>query len=234
MQNQNLYESLTRFLLAPPFAKRLSRENGWSIHYTAKAIAEYKRFVYLAAVSPTPVTPSEVVDKVWHLHLLYTRSYWQGLCAEVLGRPLHHDPSAGGRNETAKFLSGYEATKALYRQEFGEEPAADLWPVTADWILPRSPWWARFRSFAVFPTVLPLLGFSIGVGPALLLAALFAFIVAIPLLAQLGEGKRRRHAEGADVSGIDFSGDSSDCGDGGGDCGDGGGGCGGGGCGGGD
>ena len=82
--------------------------------------------------------------------------------------------------------------------------------------------------------VLPLLGFSIGVGPALLLAALFAFIVAIPLLAQLGEGKRRRHAEGADVSGIDFSGDSSDCGDGGGDCGDGGGGCGGGGCGGGD
>ena len=92
MQNQNLYESLTRFLLAPPFAKRLSRENGWSIHYTARAIAEYNRFVYLAAVSPTPVTPSEVVDKVWHLHLLYTRSYWQGLCAEVLGRPLHHDP----------------------------------------------------------------------------------------------------------------------------------------------
>ena len=61
-----------------------------------------------------------------------------------------------------------------------------------------------------------------------------AYIVAIPLLAQQGEGKRRRHAEGADVSGIDFSGDSSDCGDGGGDCGDGGGGCGGGGCGGGD
>ena len=241
MKSQNLRKSLTRFPLESSLVNRLRRENRWTPTYTTRTIAEYKRFVYLAAVSPNPVSPSEAVDKVWHTHLLYTRSYWQDLCANLLGRPLHHDPSTGGNSETAKFNSMYEATKALYRLEFSEEPPTDLWPPTAqrfeparNWVIPQPVWWRRLQSVEAFPMVLPLLGFSVGLGPVLVLAALFAFIVAIPLLAQRGDEKRRRHAEGADISGIDSGGDSSACGDSGGDCGDGGGGCGGGGCGGGD
>ncbi len=234
MQNQNLYQSLTRFPLELSFAKRLQMENRWTIIYTDRAIAEYKRFLYLAKVSPIPVTPSAAVDQVWHLHLLYTRSYWKDLCFDLLGCPLHHDPSGGGGREATQLWNGYEATKALYRKEFGEEPPTELWPATADWILPRPAWWRRVQTFAVFPMVLPLLGFSVGLGSALFLVAVFAFIAAIPLLAKLGSDKRRGRFEGADGGGIDFDTSSSDCGDSGGDCGDGGGGCGGGGCGGGD
>ena len=234
MQNQTLYESLTRFPFELSFAKRLGRENRWTTNYTDRAIAEYKRFVYLAMVSPTPVIPSATVDQVWHLHLLYTRSYWKELCFERLGRPLHHDPSGGGGREATKLWNGYEATKALYRTEFGEEPPTELWPASADWILPRPAWWTRFQTFEAFPMVLPLLGFSVGLGSALFLVALFAFVAAIPLLAQLGGNKRRRGSDSADCGAINFDAGSSDCGDSGGDCGDGGGGCGGGGCGGGE
>src|SRR5262245_38242781 len=79
-----------------PFAARLARENGWSRSYADRVIAEYKRFVYLAVTGTWPVCPSEDVDAAWHLHLTYTRSYWDRFCGKVLGRLLHHDPTKGG------------------------------------------------------------------------------------------------------------------------------------------
>jgi hypothetical protein len=60
---------------ALPFTSRLAREQGWTHAEAARAIGEYKRFLFLAAVAGHPVSPSEPVDHVWHLHLLYTRSY---------------------------------------------------------------------------------------------------------------------------------------------------------------
>jgi hypothetical protein len=38
-------------------------------------------------ISTHIVTPSEQVDQVWHLHLTYTRSYWDEFCPNVLGQP---------------------------------------------------------------------------------------------------------------------------------------------------
>jgi hypothetical protein len=110
------------------FEARLARENRWPPAHARRAVAEYRRFVYLAATAGHPVTPSDAVDQVWHLHLTYTRSYWDGLCGRVLGRPLHHGPTRGGAGETARFRDQYERTLAAYRTAFGEAPPADLWP----------------------------------------------------------------------------------------------------------
>lgn len=113
---------------ALPFHERLARENAWSIGFSARAISEYRRFLFLAMVAGHPVTPSDQVDQVWHLHLLYTRSYWDRLCQEVLGRPLHHDPTAGGAHEQDKFGRQYGQTLDSYRRVFREEPPTDIWP----------------------------------------------------------------------------------------------------------
>ena len=110
------------------FEARLAREKGWSLLFAQRAIAEYKRFLLLAMTAGHPVTPSVQVDEVWHLHLTFTRSYWQRLCGELLGKPLHHDPTRGGTAESSKFHTQYERTLASYRQAFGMEPPADLWP----------------------------------------------------------------------------------------------------------
>src|SRR5687767_14921571 len=72
------------------FSARLARENGWTAAYADRVIEEYKRFVLLAISAGHPVTPSEQVDQAWHLHLLYTETYWLHFCPQVLGRPLHH------------------------------------------------------------------------------------------------------------------------------------------------
>ncbi len=132
-QSSQLWAELQDFSLddssaAMPFSKRLARENGWSHEFALRVIEEYKRFVFLAMTTGHTVSPSDQVDQAWHLHLTYTKSYWNELCNKVLGRPLHHGPTQGGNSETHKFEELYRQTLASYRQAFGEPAPEDIWP----------------------------------------------------------------------------------------------------------
>jgi hypothetical protein len=113
--------------VAFPFSARLARENAWSRAFAAKAIEEYRKFCFLAVHAGHPVTPSDEVDQVWHLHLTYSRHYWDTLCRDTLAAPLHHGPTKGGTAEDRKFHDWYENTLGAYRRYFGEPPN-DLWP----------------------------------------------------------------------------------------------------------
>src|SRR5689334_19527568 len=86
-----------------PFSARLAQENDWTTGFTRRVTEEYKRFAFLAVVAGHPVSPSDAVDQVWHLHLTYTQNYWKKFCAEGLGKPLHHHPTEGGAAEREKF-----------------------------------------------------------------------------------------------------------------------------------
>lgn len=110
------------------FRDRLARENGWSVAFTDRVIEEYRRFLYLCCEAGHAVTPSDEVDQAWHLHLCYTRSYWEDLCRDTLGRKIHHGPTRGGDAEKEKFHDWYEATLTSYREHFGEAPPCDIWP----------------------------------------------------------------------------------------------------------
>ncbi|MEG3438688.1 TIGR04222 domain-containing membrane protein [Pannus brasiliensis CCIBt3594] len=139
-----------------PFSKRLAKENGWSPEYTERAIGEYKKFTFLAMVAGHIVSPSEQVDRVWHLHLTYTRSYWEEFCRDVLQQPLHHEPTRGGESERVKFHDLYDRTLESYERFFGEVPPPDIWPpakirfgkdlhfvwinTRENWILPKIDW----------------------------------------------------------------------------------------------
>jgi uncharacterized protein (TIGR04222 family) len=114
-----------------PFSHRLARDNGWSQAQAQRVVAEYKRFVLLAMIAGHPVTPSDQVDQAWHLHLTYTRSYWEDFCGKLLPRPLHHEPTRGGSREGRKFDDWYGRTLASYRRCFGSEPPTDIWPPAA-------------------------------------------------------------------------------------------------------
>ena len=110
------------------FSKRLARDNGWTHPFALRVAKEYKKFLFLAATAGHPVTPSDEVDQAWHLHLVYTRSYWDELCGEILGFPLHHGPTRGGAQEGEKFGDWYARTLRSYQQAFGEEPPREVWP----------------------------------------------------------------------------------------------------------
>ena len=111
------------------FTRRLARDHGWRVETARAAIEAYRRFCFLAVVSPTPVTPSEIVDEVWHQHLTYSRDYWQVWCDQRLGAPLHHDPTPGGPEAQQSYRRQYAETLALHERAFGA-PDANLWPAT--------------------------------------------------------------------------------------------------------
>lgn len=134
-KNLELWIKLQSFEIDDPnsdftFTMRLARENGWSIDYAKRVVNEYKKFLYLSATENTPLTPSDEVDQAWHLHMLYTQSYWNDLCKDILGKNFHHGPTKGGGIERTKYNNLYEKTLSLYEEHFGEDAPSDIWPST--------------------------------------------------------------------------------------------------------
>jgi hypothetical protein len=128
-----VWAPLSRYRIGPDdaalsFERRLARENGWTVPFAGRVITEYRRFCFLAVTVAHQVTPSDAVDQAWHLHLTYTRDYWERFCPDVLGRALHHGPTAGGAAEQHRFFDQYAATLRAYEHAFGMAPPADIWP----------------------------------------------------------------------------------------------------------
>lgn len=134
--DDRLWQALERYQVGPPgaalgFTDRLARENRWQPAFAEQVIGEYKRFCYLAVTAGHEVTPSDAVDQAWHLHLTYSRDYWDRFCPEVLGAPLHHGPTAGGDAERARYFEQYAQTLKSYEAAFGEVPPVEVWPAAA-------------------------------------------------------------------------------------------------------
>lgn len=110
-----------------PFSARLALENRWPRDYALLVIEEYKRFLYLMCRAGHPVTPSVEVDQAWHLHMLYTRSYWQDLAPRLPIVP-HHGPTEGGADEDEKFTDWYQKTLSSYQRVFGMTAPRHVWP----------------------------------------------------------------------------------------------------------
>ncbi len=127
-----VWQALSLYRIGPDdaafsFAQRLARENGWTLPHAERVIGEYKRFCFLAVATGTDVTPSDAVDQAWHLHLTYSRDYWERFCPQILGMMLHHGPTAGGAAERERYFEQYARTLQRYEAVFGPAPA-DIWP----------------------------------------------------------------------------------------------------------
>ncbi len=109
------------------FSVRLAKENYWTRNFTEQAILEYKKFMFLAATSDRMVSPSPVVDTVWHQHLIFTQSY-QDFC-NLLGKQIQHIPSTHNREDFQKFQQAKERTSILYEHFFGKQPRS-IWHYT--------------------------------------------------------------------------------------------------------
>jgi hypothetical protein len=112
------------------FARKIARKHDWKNHFASRTLSEYKKFVYLGLVSDFEVTPSKVIDVVWHEHLLFSKAY-RDFCNEVIEHQFDHHPELLSMiDQTGRFSAQYMDTLDLYRTEFGIEPPADIWGIT--------------------------------------------------------------------------------------------------------
>jgi len=131
-EHQILWHSIENFEMDDiessfSFSDRLSRENDWSMEFCLRAILEYKKFMFLVCISNEPLTPSDEVDQVWHLHLLYTQSYWNEFCDKTMNKQIHHGPTRG-KEEQITFKDQYQFTLDFYETIFNLKAPQDIWP----------------------------------------------------------------------------------------------------------
>lgn len=96
----------------------------WSEMRCNLAEVEYKRFLTLLLWNPYlphPLVPTELVDEIWHRHVLDTRKYHSDMKA-LFGEYLHHFPFLGFIDEESKRLKAeaFSLSSQLYEWTFGE------------------------------------------------------------------------------------------------------------------
>lgn len=237
LRNENLWQRIQGFSLdaenaAFPFSKKLAKEENWSAEFTQKAIDEYKKFVYLCCISPNGASPSEIVDKVWHMHLIYTQNYWENFCPNILKRSLHHHPSNGGNAEKNKHENWFSETLENYREVFSQEAPEDIWN-NKNQKFKTSNSWLRKLKLLPFASVLLLLSSCSDDSSSVLLTVLMVIFANYLIMGFIGLGlsektTKNREQNNIENGGSSDSGGGSSC-SGGSSCGSS---CGGGGCGG--
>ncbi len=109
------------------FAARIARKHNWHKDFALKAIWEYKKFVYLGVVSDFYVTPSKIIDVIWHEHLLFSKAY-RDFCNDVIEYMFDHHPELiPMADQTGRFSAQYLDTLDLYKIEFGQDAPDDIW-----------------------------------------------------------------------------------------------------------
>jgi hypothetical protein len=96
----------------------------WSPDKAELAEREYRRFLALNLMYPSEsIVPCELVDKMWHAHILDTRAYAQD-SARVFGTFFHHFPYFGlrGASDAQDLELAYDRTLEVYELEFGTPP----------------------------------------------------------------------------------------------------------------
>lgn len=170
------------------FAQALAFVSDLPVVEAREVEEEYRRWLYLAALTDSTRVPAEPVRKAWALHA--QSPDYATFCASVLGKPLVVDD--GARKFGANGL--YRRTLEAYLREFGTAPPATIWPNAMS---PRVPRWLTAHA--------AVLGFSGMVAwqsgePLMLAGGLGASLSIYGLDLYSMHLKRSRRGFGADLS----------------------------------
>ena len=114
-------------LLAPnpigaQLVSRLQRKLGISAAEAFKRVRAYTQFLALKAASldidATKLSPPELVDSVWHEHVLDTKHYAPA-CLSAFGHPIHHDPN--GDADVGQRARRRAATLVVLKKVYGDD-----------------------------------------------------------------------------------------------------------------
>ena len=97
-------------------------------------VKEYKRFLALKVIfedfeEPFTLSPSALVDLVWHLHISYTKKY--RLSCSLLGTTIDHNPDTANDPVMVR-EKRLKMTKALYTNAFAQKAPEQFWKLTED------------------------------------------------------------------------------------------------------
>ena len=108
-----IFDQLQKFLSSQVFEEQ----------YLSSLLVEYLRFINIKKSRPTMnYQPSELVDAMWHAHIICTKIYHTFCDRCNNGEYIHHTPD--NRNNTQT----YKNTLQAYSKEYGCDPDPIFWP----------------------------------------------------------------------------------------------------------
>jgi hypothetical protein len=109
------------------FSSKIANKHGWHYWLALAAVKEYKKFIYLGIISNFQVTPSIIIDVVWHEHILFSKAYRE-FCDVVIEHQFDHYPELLKSDEQSeKYKLQHINTLHLYFKEFGIAPPSRIW-----------------------------------------------------------------------------------------------------------
>jgi S-adenosylmethionine decarboxylase len=106
---------------APLLMDKLYAVDGVVETNAREGLIEAIKFLLLCGSTSETLTPSSMIDNIWHELVLFTRTY-SDICHRHVGHFIHHQPS----NDKAKESNQYQHTLMLYRERFGA-PSKHYW-----------------------------------------------------------------------------------------------------------
>lgn len=106
----------------------LVTRQGFDPEYVDELEVEYKRYMALVVTRPDQKLPiSNVVDELWHAHLLFTNDY-RKMSDKLNGSYINHVPTLSEKERAALEPYYFNGTLQAYREVFGENPSNKFWP----------------------------------------------------------------------------------------------------------
>ncbi|HEY9584669.1 MAG TPA: hypothetical protein VJI33_03805 [Candidatus Paceibacterota bacterium] len=107
--------------------QHLAERKRWSVKRCLAVDQEYRRFIALHVIHPKAgISPSKLVDEMWHTHVLFTRDYAK-FCETIAGKFIHHNPFLKADQNRPEVKKVPHRTMMLYRRHFGK-PDPKIWP----------------------------------------------------------------------------------------------------------
>jgi hypothetical protein len=98
---------------------RCIREHGWEPELTKRVFAAYRQFLELKQRledwDANILSPSSLVDKMWHSHLLDNKHYRE-YCISTYGHEIFHDPE--GRLDVEARMARIQATQLALKSRY--------------------------------------------------------------------------------------------------------------------
>ena len=115
--------------LSRPIRFLVERE-GKDPAFVEQMAAQYRRFLGIIAAYPDDRFPiSEMVDEMWHTHILFTRDY-VAMSLATRGEYINHDPVLDAEHKASIEPYYHKGTLIRYRELYGESAPRFWWPIT--------------------------------------------------------------------------------------------------------
>lgn len=113
-----------------PVLRRYSKYQELEMSVVREHEKELKRYLVLCSLRPSGTGSYGVrgpVDELWHTFIIFTRLYAE-FCEQTAGRFLHHSPTEM-KKDPSEAETKYARTLSVYKEFFGEDPPAHIWPL---------------------------------------------------------------------------------------------------------